>query len=332
MAEEFTVDVPIGGQGGTTSATSPKESPSTRELKKLNTGVKSLNKTMFLNIDVIEVITSLFGDLIKLFQPLIRVLSLLFLIIFLPLLPLFTKLTKALAKLTGVIGRVVTDPEGFVEKTGKGPAGIIAGILIAAGAVLLFALGGWIVALLGVIGATLIVFWDDISGFIKSGFEFILEAWLILANLPVVIALFLISKWEEFAKIPGIIWDTILKPAWEFLSNVGERVWNLIRDGLSSISNLGTRIWDFIKSALSGLGSGVKGFFGFDDFISRPGQSPVSFNPQDTIIGVKNPGSIGGTTVQINNPQFRNEDDMRKLVDMISRRLQNRAGRGFSSI
>lgn len=37
----------------------------------------------------------------------------------------------------------------------------------------------------------------------------------------------------------------------------------------------------------------------YHDFISRPGQPMQSFHPQDTIIGVKEPGKIGGKTISV---------------------------------
>ena len=36
-----------------------------------------------------------------------------------------------------------------------------------------------------------------------------------------------------------------------------------------------------------------------NDFISRPGLGVTSFSPQDTIIGVKNPGAIGGSNINV---------------------------------
>jgi hypothetical protein len=39
----------------------------------------------------------------------------------------------------------------------------------------------------------------------------------------------------------------------------------------------------------------------YQDFISRPGQQPVSFSSDDTIIGMKNPRSSGGIIINIDN-------------------------------
>jgi len=54
-------------------------------------------------------------------------------------------------------------------------------------------------------------------------------------------------------------------------------------------------LWDSIKWNVITDDNGR-----YDDFISRPGMGAQSFSPQDTIIGVKNPGSLGGTNININ--------------------------------
>jgi hypothetical protein len=61
-----------------------------------------------------------------------------------------------------------------------------------------------------------------------------------------------------------------------------------------------------------------------DDFIMRPGQSPVSFNPNDTIIGTKAGGRSGGNTVNItiNGAGM----DTNTLVREISKELQRQFG------
>ena len=60
-----------------------------------------------------------------------------------------------------------------------------------------------------------------------------------------------------------------------------------------------------------------------NDFISRPGMSPTSFSPNDTIIGVKNPGAMGGVTISIENIYGLDSDDIAyalqdKLSEMIN--------------
>ena len=64
--------------------------------------------------------------------------------------------------------------------------------------------------------------------------------------------------------------------------------------------------WKLIDLESEGSTAATKAlanFSSFNDFVMRPGQEPISFSSQDTIIGVKNPGSLGGgggMTVNIN--------------------------------
>ena len=46
--------------------------------------------------------------------------------------------------------------------------------------------------------------------------------------------------------------------------------------------------------AVIGTGVGVGLAKSMDDFVYRPGQPPIPFNSKDTIVGVKNPASLGG--------------------------------------
>ena len=63
----------------------------------------------------------------------------------------------------------------------------------------------------------------------------------------------------------------------------------------------------------------------FDDFIIRPGQAPMSFSPNDTVIGTKNGGGLGGNTVviNINEGTLVGEQAAQELADIVSNRLAN---------
>ena len=57
-----------------------------------------------------------------------------------------------------------------------------------------------------------------------------------------------------------------------------------------------------------------------DDFVMRPGQPPVQFSPDDTIVGAKS-GVGGGTTIVIENLELRANDPasfFNKLVQMVN--------------
>ena len=63
----------------------------------------------------------------------------------------------------------------------------------------------------------------------------------------------------------------------------------------------------------------AKRFAGFDDFIVRPGQEPMSFNPDDTIIGLKDISNLGGTSITINIENIQGLDP-----DEIAEALQDK--------
>jgi len=78
-------------------------------------------------------------------------------------------------------------------------------------------------------------------------------------------------------------------------------VWDKIVELKDAIVALPLQIWDYIKGLATLIGDAILGVLPSwaggtkeDDFISRPGQSPVSFSPDDTIIGVKDTSSLGG--------------------------------------
>lgn len=64
-----------------------------------------------------------------------------------------------------------------------------------------------------------------------------------------------------------------------------------------------------------------------DDFIQRPGQPATQFSAQDTVIGVKDTGSLGGPTIVIQNLDIRANNPtqfFRRLMSMVDR--DERAG------
>ena len=87
-----------------------------------------------------------------------------------------------------------------------------------------------------------------------------------------------------------------------------------------SIGGLGAKIGGGIQS-----GMGAVGLPTFNDFISRPGSAPVSFSPDDTIIGMKNPamlGGGGGIVVNINGGNYLSEDAAEEMGDKIIEKLK----------
>lgn len=63
-----------------------------------------------------------------------------------------------------------------------------------------------------------------------------------------------------------------------------------------------------------------------NDFIMQPGKGMIHLNPQDTVVGVKDPSLLGGGSnsiiINIDQPTIRNEQDMSTLADEISRQVR----------
>jgi len=352
---EFKVEIPINMKGGESSGTSSKGGDSTAELKKLNKGIIKLDKTMFMNIDVIEILSSLAGDLYKVLQPLFKILSLLFMVIFLPLMPLVMLLVKGLAMLvklfTGGYGNIAA-------MLGKAILALIIGI-----AAIMFA--GPILAIVAIV-AILALLWEPLKKFGLFLWEVIKVIGGAIANVAVWIWDKTIEAFGFLGTIGTWIWDTITG-GFAVLGDFALKIWEFIKTLFTGTIDAVSNIWDFIKSLFkgtinvaktvwewfkglfpggggssgggsSGGGSSGGGSSGshwwnpFDDFIQRPGQNATKFSPQDTVIGVKDTSKIGGsnTTININNPSVRDDRDIKKIADEVSRALQRQTKGRFS--
>ena len=75
--------------------------------------------------------------------------------------------------------------------------------------------------------------------------------------------------------------------------------------------------------------SGNSGTIGFNDFISRPGQATANFSPDDTIIGMKNPGRLMGSSsgqnidINIENIYGTDPDEMAEALQAKLRNMVN---------
>ncbi len=87
-----------------------------------------------------------------------------------------------------------------------------------------------------------------------------------------------------------------------------------------AVGGLGGWIGGGIQSGMSSIGLPT-----MNDFISRPGSAPVSFSPDDTIIGVKKPlmiGGGGGIVININGGNYLSEDAAEEMGDKIIDKLK----------
>ena len=105
----------------------------------------------------------------------------------------------------------------------------------------------------------------------------------------------------------------------ELPKSIAKTLYNARHGIADGVKAFGVAILDGIKGLFSGLieaakqmiadftnfsvTGGIKSFFGFgdeqDDFVQRRGQKATPFDPQDTIIGVKDPTKMGGGAVNM---------------------------------
>ncbi len=325
---DFTVDVPIdfkGGSGGSSSG-------DTKELKKLNKGMKKLDKSIIGTIDVIEIASSLLSDVYKILQPLFKILSLLFMVFFLPFLPLMKGLIKVVASIIKGLVKLFNGEISFAEfiKSYVGPA---------------------IANLLKVIWDLILMLGKRWLEFFVAMFELIWEGVKWLGEQIGMFAMwiweqFILPSWSWFASIPMWIWENILKPAWEFLSSVGAWIWyQILKPAWDFLKDVGSWIWNIISAPfrwladkISSIWDWFKGLFGFGGGKANGGsvsgntpyligeRGPELFVPNKSGTIVPNNSLGGGSTVNINNPVVRNDGDIKKIANEVSKVLyrQNR--------
>jgi len=135
-------------------------------------------------------------------------------------------------------------------------------------------------------------------------------------------------------KLAGIILTT-LGPALNIIIPIFQAFSRILREVLELIEKIVRFLAEGpIGETIKGLSGMFKGFVGSkffqgginQDFISRPGQAVEAFSPQDTIIGVKNPntmGGLGGMTINIDNVYgVDSEDISRALKDELYTKIR----------
>jgi len=335
---DFEIAVPINVSGGSSGSSGGKDSGATKEIKKLNSNTLKLNKTMILNIDILEMLSSIAGDLFKVIQPLFKILSLLLLVIFLPLMPLMNLLIKGLAKLV----KLFTGGYGNIgEMIGKAILGIILGAI----ALVLIAVGGSVVAIVALLIGTISLLWEPIW----TGITWLGEQ---IANLAIWIWDWVVQGFMALGELSVKLWEVIkslfkgtinvLTTVWEFfktlfkgtINAVGD-VWGWIKSLFRGTIDVVGMVWGFIRSLFGG-GSGPEGRASGGNVLT--GQSyvvgengPEMFSPSGSGTITPNNKMGGGVTVNINNASVRNDGDIRSLANEVSRVLQRQMSGRISS-
>lgn len=157
---------------------------------------------------------------------------------------------------------------------------------------------------------------------------------------------------QWIVELGSTIWQWIMDGIQPLL-NLGKDIWNFFLNALSSISNLGSKIWGFIKDALGSFASLVSRWFrkkkDEDDDEEKAVGGPV-FKGNQYLVGENGPelftpgasGKItsnsllsganrGNITINVNNPVVRNDSDIKKLANEVSRVLQRQMSGRFAS-
>lgn len=351
---EFRVEVPLNFTG-------QKEKNNDEVVK----SIEKLNKTVYKTIDPVEILTSLIGDALKIFEPIRQLLSLLAMVILLPLMPLIKLIAYGLAKLIMWLMNIRE------SKLGIGALDILNKISesmdeqkeklkdVFSGAT-------------GLLKEAFTNLWTDIKNFGTTIKDFGVWAWdnvlfpafNFLKDVgkwiwdkilyPAFNFLKDVGKWIwdkiiqpafNFLKDVGLwIWDNILSPAFSFLDEVGSWIWNdILKPAFEWLSDVGTKIWNILKPSFEWLKDKIKSVnisSGGKDLVKNiindgvitPSGDIIKTDPRDYLIATKNPSSLvnnGSNIITINNPVIREDNDIKKLTEEISKLLGKKLWRSY---
>jgi len=342
---EFKIEVPI-------EVKNSQKSSGTSDGGSGGLGFKKLTGAVLAGNIATKVLSTALSGLAQLLEPLINVLKALFIVIFLPLMPLIVKLTEVIANLIGKMVDSQAKAQDAIPKAGG--ENIFADLynyLIRPFIVFGYMIGDWL--------------YDAI---IKPVFDFGVKIgdWLFDAvmtpffNAMKNVALWIVNLFETiFSSIGAFlvnigvwIWEFILGGL-DFIKDIGIKIWDFIRIGLDFIVDLGEKIWNIIKTPFEWLANKVSNIVNWlidklpswltgeralGGSVSTGGtylvgeRGPELFSPSTsgTIIPNNKLGGEGSVTINISGNNFNSETDMRKMVEMISRRLAQQTGRSFS--
>lgn len=327
-----------GGAAGVAGGAIAGSSKSDKIEKENSREVKNLTKGVVAGNLITKGLMAVMSDVLKVFQPLIRLISLLVFIAFLPLLPLITDLTKAVGNFVGkfaeagggikglekVVSDQLKDANPFKRIMTAVVTGIIAILAIAAIAILAGLSLPFVLVIAAIVGIAALIYlaWDD---YIGPAFEKIVDgltwAWeQLVAIFQAVNQAF--HDFEIFVIQLGKDIGQWFLDAMKPFTDAIQAVIRKINDIAGSIGKKISKGFDFVKG-LVGLADG--------GIVNRPTPALIGEAGPEAVIPLNKLSGMG-MTININNPTIRDDADIRKLTDQISRELQKRGNRGFSGI
>ena len=344
MTETWKVEVPTGlsGSGGSsyTGEGSAAGADTDKSLKDLLKGVKKLDKTMYLNLDIKEMLTSVLGDVFKVISPLFKLLSILLLVIFKPLMPLLKILMEGLAWLVKLFNGDAADIGTFIGKM------LLAILLIIVA--IFFAPVGAAIALLVIAIALMwdylvaagLAIWEAIKWVGEKLADYFIWLWELWKGVFIWLKDMFMSIWTDYIKpawdwlkdVGKWIWEKILKPAWDYLSDVGTKVWNLIKTPFERLAGKVNKIVSWIIDKLPSWITGERAKGGP---VSSSGtylvgeKGPELFSPGTSGNITPNDKMGGGTTININGPVVREDRDIKRIASEVSKVIERKLWRSY---
>ena len=348
-AEEFRVEIPF--DTGSFSSGSTKKDKTTEELNK---NIINLDKTVYGTMDILEMLSSLLGDVYKLLSPLFKLLSIILLIIFMPLMPIIKLIAQGLAWLAKTLS-------GSGDNIWDSIASWLWIALVAVGAIILVVVAGWAVWLVGLLAVIVLAAWKYIrdalvwvwDNLLKPAFTAIGEglktAWelikkgfqLVVDGIKWVWTGLMKPAWDWLAGCFKWIWEGIIYPAFNFLKDVGLWIWDrILKPAWEWFKDIGTKIWDILKKPFDWLASKIKSINIFkkdketsiNDAIIKPDGSIIRTHPKDYIFATKTPEKLTGQntiTLNINNPIVREDKDIKRIAEEVSKVIERRLWRSY---
>lgn len=161
--------------------------------------------------------------------------------------------------------------------------------------------------------------WNGLKQFILGINQFIIGI-LVTLGLSITKLLGDIVKWIIDGLFGEGTFDKVLQWGKDFIKKMADG----IKAGVQWVKD--AIIWVFEQIGLGGIGETIGSFFGGgkrqNDFLMRPGQAPVSFSPNDTIVGTKGGLPSGSPIInQTLNINVSNAEEIERMIDENNARL-----------
>ncbi|MCP6727484.1 MAG: hypothetical protein KJI69_05750 [Patescibacteria group bacterium] len=294
------------------------ETPTQKKQQKESTILTGLTKRVLVTVASIAAVITALDFIIR---PLAALLTAILTLLFLPLLPFFKPALQAIAAFLPILAKVSQEATKIVQKIFDKITDFLTDIInniIKVGKIIVGVIKGIFKGVANIAKFLL----EEI---IKPGFEFLLT-------------------------IGTLLWNTIIKPGFEFLSDIGSRIWNeIVKPGFSFLLDVGQKAWnlmksgfDFVKDALRRAANAIITAVNRIPFVNIPriAAGGIVTRPTLAVIGERGPEAViplnqargfgGNITINFNNPVIREERDLRKIADQISRIMAQQKLRGFA--